>query len=65
MHIMKALAQHPGATQSLGEDNSLRLLFHIAAMRHEQFSLSSADAVKSGVSLAQLHRQALQVFSSS
>lgn len=61
MHIMKALAQHPGAIQNLADDNSLQLLFHIAAMRHGQFSLTSADGLNCSVSLAQLHRQALQV----
>jgi hypothetical protein len=29
---MKALAQHPVATQSLAEDDSLQLMFHMIAL---------------------------------
>lgn len=32
IHILKAMAQHAGAAQSLLEDDSLKLLFHTVAM---------------------------------
>lgn len=57
---MKALAQHLGATQSLAEDDSLQLLFHIVAM-NPSTSVDSSDGLKPTFSVAQLYRQALQV----
>jgi hypothetical protein len=32
VHIMKALASHPSPAQSLIEDDSLQLLFHVVAI---------------------------------
>lgn len=60
IHIMKALAQHLGATQSLAEDDSLQLLFHIVAM-NPSTSVDSSDGLKPTFSVAQLYRQALQI----
>eukprot|EP00250_Pteridium_aquilinum_P018006 c23891_g1_i1 orf=987-11852(-) len=60
IHIMKALAQHSGATQSLAEDDSLQLLFHIVAM-NPSGPVDSSNALKHTFPLAQLYRQALQI----
>ncbi|KAI5063137.1 hypothetical protein GOP47_0021684 [Adiantum capillus-veneris] len=60
IHIMKALAQHPGATQSLAEDDSLQLLFYIVGMNPSIY-LHSSDGLKPPFSFAQLYRQALQI----
>ncbi|EOA19773.1 hypothetical protein CARUB_v10000019mg [Capsella rubella] len=60
VHIMKALANHPSAAQSLIEDDSLQLLFKIVA----NGSLVSLSQYKEGlVSLhnIQLHRHAMKI----
>ncbi|CAI9107753.1 OLC1v1007188C1 [Oldenlandia corymbosa var. corymbosa] len=62
VHIMKALASHPSAAQSLIEDNSLELLFQMVA----NGSLVVFMQYKEGqVSLhtIQLHRHAMQILS--
>lgn len=60
LHIMKALATHPAAAQSLIDDNSLELLFQMVAngsfvlySRYEE-GLVPLHAI-------QLHRHAMQV----
>ncbi|MCO5567994.1 hypothetical protein L7F22_021690 [Adiantum nelumboides] len=60
IHIMKALAQHTGATQSLAEDDSLQLLFHIVGT-NPSISLCKSDGLKPPFSFIQLYRQALQI----
>ncbi|KAK8541511.1 hypothetical protein V6N12_014145 [Hibiscus sabdariffa] len=60
VHIMKALASHPSAAQSLTEDDSLMLLFQIVA----NGSLIAFSRYKEGlVSLhnIQLHKHAMQI----
>lgn len=60
MHIMKALANHPSAAQSLIEDDSLQLLFHMVA----NGSLKVFSQFKEGLlplHSLQLHRHAMQV----
>lgn len=60
MHIMKALANHPSAAQSLIEDNSLELLFQMVA----NGSLLVFSQYKEGLiplHTIQLHRHAMQV----
>lgn len=60
MHIMKALASHPSAAQSLIEDNSLQLLFQMVA----HGSLVVFSQYKEGLvplHAIQLHRHAMQV----
>lgn len=60
VHLMKALATHPSAAQSLIEDDSLQLLFQMVATG----SLTVFSQFKEGfVSLhtIQLHRHAMQV----
>ncbi|XVE73056.1 hypothetical protein DITRI_Ditri11bG0087300 [Diplodiscus trichospermus] len=60
VHIMKALASHPSAAQSLIEDESLMLLFQMVA----DGSLTVFSRYKDGlVSLhnIQLHRHAMQI----
>ncbi|KAM7521637.1 hypothetical protein LguiA_011539 [Lonicera macranthoides] len=60
VHIMKALASHPSAAQSLIEDDSLQLLFQMVA----NGSLNVFSLYKEGlVSLhtIQLHRHAMQI----
>ncbi|PIN24790.1 hypothetical protein CDL12_02480 [Handroanthus impetiginosus] len=60
VHIMKALASHPSAAQSLVDDNSLQLLFQMVA----KGSLVVFAQHKEGrVSLhaIQLHRHAMQI----
>ncbi|XP_022771167.1 protein SPIRRIG-like isoform X2 [Durio zibethinus] len=60
VHIMKALASHPSAAQSLIEDDSLMLLFQMVA----NGSLTVFSRYKEGlVSLhtIQLHRHAMQI----
>lgn len=60
VHIMKALASHPSAAQSLIEDDSLLTLFQMVA----NGSLTIFSRYKEGlVSLhcIQLHRHAIQV----
>lgn len=60
VHIMKALATHPSAAQSLIEDNSLQLLFHMVA----NGSLTVFSQYKEGLvplHTIQLHRHAMQI----
>lgn len=60
VHIMKALASHPSAAQSLIEDNSLELLFQMVA----NGSLLVFSQYKEGLiplHTIQLHRHAMQV----
>lgn len=73
---MKAMAQHSGAAQSLAEDDSLQLLFHMVAMgiptKREKSPVEEETENKSPVKeetenksplhLAQLHRHVMQVF---
>ncbi|KZV32196.1 BEACH domain-containing protein lvsA [Dorcoceras hygrometricum] len=60
VHIMKALATHPSAPQSLIEDNSLQLLFQMVA----NGSLGVFSQFKHGLvplHTIQLHRHAMQI----
>ncbi|XP_057461484.1 protein SPIRRIG-like isoform X2 [Actinidia eriantha] len=60
VHIMKALASHPSAAQSLIEDNSLQLLFQMVA----NGSLLVFTQYKEGLvplHTIQLHRHAMQI----
>ncbi|KAI7992383.1 Protein SPIRRIG [Camellia lanceoleosa] len=60
VHIMKALANHPSAAQSLIEDNSLQLLFQMVA----NGSLLVFCQYKEGLvplHTIQLHRHAMQI----
>ncbi|KAM1169270.1 hypothetical protein ACFX19_031614 [Malus domestica] len=60
VHIMKALANHPLAAQSLIEDDSLQLLFQMVA----NGSLTVFSRYKEGLVLLhsiQLHRHAMQI----
>ncbi|MBA0584493.1 hypothetical protein Gorai_015301, partial [Gossypium raimondii] len=60
VHIMKALAGHPSAAQSLIEDDSLMLLFQTVA----NGSLTAFSRYKEGfvsVHVIQLHRHAMQI----
>lgn len=60
VHIMKALASHPSAAQSLTEDDSLELLFQMVA----NGSLVIFARYKEGLvplHSMQLHRHAMQV----
>ncbi|KAJ7977335.1 BEACH domain [Quillaja saponaria] len=60
VHIMKALASHPAAAQSLIEDDSLQLLFQIVA----KGSLIVFSRYKEGLvplHSIQLHRHAMQI----
>lgn len=60
VHIMKALASHPSAAQSLIEDDSLQLLFQMVASG----SLIVFSKYKDGLvplHTLQLHRHAMQV----
>ncbi|KAL1539718.1 protein SPIRRIG-like isoform X1 [Salvia divinorum] len=62
VHIMKALANHPSAAQSLIEDNSLQLLFNMVA----NGSLVVFSQFKEGLvplHAIQLHRHAMQILS--
>ncbi|CAK9143767.1 unnamed protein product [Ilex paraguariensis] len=60
VHIMKALANHPSAAQSLIEDNSLQLLFQMVANGSSiVFSQYKEDLVP--LHTIQLHRHAMQV----
>jgi hypothetical protein len=65
-HIMKAMARHSGAAQSLAEDDSLQLLFHMVAMgiptKREKYPVEEETESKSPLHLAQLHRHVMQVF---
>ncbi|XP_065861076.1 protein SPIRRIG-like [Euphorbia lathyris] len=60
VHIMKALASHPSAAQSLVEDDSLQLLFQMVATG----SLTVFSQYKEGLAplhCIQLHRHAMQI----
>ncbi|XVF32502.1 hypothetical protein REPUB_Repub17cG0088500 [Reevesia pubescens] len=60
VHIMKALASHPSAAQSLIEDDSLMLLFQMVA----NGSLTVFSRYKEGLvslHIIQLHRHAMQI----
>ncbi|WRX09289.1 BEACH domain - like 1 [Theobroma cacao] len=60
VHIMKALANHPSAAQSLIEDDSLMLLFQMVA----NGSLTVFSKYKEGLvslHIIQLHRHAMQI----
>ncbi|XP_038716795.1 protein SPIRRIG isoform X1 [Tripterygium wilfordii] len=60
VHIMKALASHPAAAQSLIEDSSLQLLFQMVA----NGSLTVFSQYKEGrvpLHCIQLHRHAMQI----
>lgn len=60
VHVMKALASHPSAAQSLIEDDSLHLLFQMVA----NGSLTVFSQYKDGLVTLhsiQLHRHAMQV----
>lgn len=70
VHIMKALAQHPSAAQSLVEDHSLQLLFCIVAIdmgatadaaAEEVGSPTKGERIKPQLHKAQLRRHAMQV----
>ena len=62
VHIIKALAQHPGAAQSLTDDDSLQLLFDVVVKPNIQ-SAKDTDSMKFSFSCVYLHQQALQVHS--
>lgn len=60
VHVMKALASHPSAAQSLVEDDSLQSLFQMVATG----SLTIFSRYKEGLvplHSIQLHRHAMQV----
>ncbi|KAF8394363.1 hypothetical protein HHK36_020571 [Tetracentron sinense] len=60
VHIMKALASHPSAAQSLIEDDSLQLLFQMVSTG----SLTVFSQLKEGLvplHTIQLHRHAMQI----
>ncbi|GMH25785.1 hypothetical protein Nepgr_027628 [Nepenthes gracilis] len=60
VHIMKALAGHPSSAQSLAEDDSLQLLFHMVV----NGSLNVFSQYKDGLvplHSIQLHRHAMQI----
>lgn len=65
MHIMKAIARHSGAAQSLIEDDSLQLMFHMVAMGVPTKSEGPAEFARTNSSpdfhLTQLHRNIMQV----
>ncbi|PIA45084.1 hypothetical protein AQUCO_01700553v1 [Aquilegia coerulea] len=62
VHIMKALAGHPSAAQSLIEDDSLELLFHMVATGSVTvFSRFREGLVR--LHTIQLHRHAMQILS--
>ena len=61
VHIIKALAQHPGAAQSLTDDDSLQLLFDVVAVKPNIQSAKDASSMKFSFSCVHLHQQALQV----
>ncbi|XP_073395858.1 protein SPIRRIG [Physcomitrium patens] len=65
VHIMKALARHPGAAQTLAECDRLQFMFHMVVMggttplsaQFQKMDASSAPPVH----LAQLYRHVLQI----
>ncbi|KAJ7563203.1 hypothetical protein O6H91_03G100400 [Diphasiastrum complanatum] len=67
IHIMKALARHPGAAQSLLDDDSLQLLFQMVVISslNQSMSLFGADDIISHpLHLAQLQRHVMQILRS-
>lgn len=60
VHIMKALASHPSAAQSLIEDDSLQLLFQMVA-NGSVFVFSQYKEGRVPLHNIQLHRHAMQV----
>jgi hypothetical protein len=69
VHIMKALARHPGAAQTLAECDRFQYMFHMVVMGGTTplLSPSKSRSFKSAppVHLAQLYRHVLQVGSRS
>lgn len=65
VHILKAMARHAGAAQSLIEDDSLQSLFHMISMgiptRKEGVSKLADVKSSSPQHLAQLYRHVMQV----
>ena len=65
VHIMKALARHPGAAQTLAECDRFQYMFHMVVMGGTTplLSPSRSRSFKSAppVHLAQLYRHVLQV----
>ncbi|RRT81723.1 hypothetical protein B296_00005173 [Ensete ventricosum] len=61
VHIMKALASQPSAAQSLIEDDSLQLLFHMVANGSSNVFSQFRDGLVP-LHTIQLHRHAMQVF---
>lgn len=60
VHIMKALASHPSAAQSLIEDDSLQLLFQMVA-NGSVFVFSQYKEGRVPLHNIQLHRHAMQI----
>ncbi|CAL9186094.1 protein SPIRRIG [Musa acuminata AAA Group] len=60
VHIMKALASHPSAAQSLIEDDSLQLLFHMVANGSVNVFSQFRDGLVP-LHTIQLHRHAMQI----
>ncbi|KAJ0796789.1 putative BEACH domain, armadillo-like helical, PH-like domain superfamily, PH-BEACH protein [Helianthus annuus] len=60
LHIMKALASHPAAAQSLIDDNSLELLFQMVANGSSVLFSRYKDGIVP-LHAIQLHRHAMQV----
>ncbi|BBN02508.1 WD repeat and FYVE domain-containing protein 3 [Marchantia polymorpha subsp. ruderalis] len=62
VHIMKALARHPGAAQHLAEDDMLHLVFEMVVMGSASSPIPKFnDNPNPPVHLAQLHRHSLQI----
>ncbi|KAL8142570.1 hypothetical protein V2J09_015602 [Rumex salicifolius] len=59
IHIMKAIATHPSAVQSLIEDDSLQLLFHMVVNGSLNVSQVKDDLIS--LHSTQLHRHAMQI----
>uniref|UniRef100_A0A7N0ZQG3 Uncharacterized protein n=2 Tax=Kalanchoe fedtschenkoi TaxID=63787 RepID=A0A7N0ZQG3_KALFE len=60
VHIMKALASHASAAQSLAEDNSLQLLFQMVANGSSNAFSQYKDGLVA-LHTIQLHRHAMQI----
>uniref|UniRef100_A0A7N0T3J8 Uncharacterized protein n=1 Tax=Kalanchoe fedtschenkoi TaxID=63787 RepID=A0A7N0T3J8_KALFE len=60
VHIMKALASHPSAAQSLAEDSSLQLLFQMVANGSSNVFSQNKDGLVA-LHTIQLHRHAMQI----
>ncbi|KAL3696042.1 hypothetical protein R1sor_010118 [Riccia sorocarpa] len=62
VHIMKALARHPGSAQHLAEDDTLHLVFEMVVMGSASSAITkSGGSTSPPVHLAQLHRHSLQI----